>query len=194
MANRTNHPTKQFCKHGHDTFVCGRDYKRACNDCNVIWKEKHPNYQKDYYVENHDQIRENHKEYNNINKDKVVAAEKAWRDDNRDYFVKREHEYYEKNKESILTRNKEWSKNNRDIVNALKIKNQTNRNLRVVAWTDWDVIKEIYKNCPKGYEVDHIIPLQGKLVSGLHVSWNLQYLTPPENRIKGSKIDLSTPS
>jgi len=46
-------------------------------------------------------------------------------------------------------------------------------------------IKQIYENCPVGYEVDHIIPLSK---GGLHHEENLQYLTIKENRSKGNKI------
>ena len=55
-------------------------------------------------------------------------------------------------------------------------------------FADLNKIKEIYKNCPKGYEVDHIIPLQGKNVSGLHIETNLQYLPMLENRVKSNKL------
>ena len=56
-------------------------------------------------------------------------------------------------------------------------------------WANWQEIRRIYDNCPPGYAVDHIVPLRGKNVSGLHVENNLQYLTREENSRKGNKFN-----
>lgn len=53
-------------------------------------------------------------------------------------------------------------------------------------------LKDFYQQCPENKEVDHVVPLQGETVSGLHVPWNLQYLTPARNRAKGNTFDERT--
>lgn len=56
------------------------------------------------------------------------------------------------------------------------------------SWANLEEIKLIYRNCPINYHVDHIIPLQGELVCGLHVENNLQYLLAEDNLKKSNKF------
>jgi len=62
-------------------------------------------------------------------------------------------------------------------------------------WANRKEIKEIYKKCISitretgiRHEVDHIVPLKGENVSGLHVHWNLQIIKANENRSKSNKF------
>lgn len=57
----------------------------------------------------------------------------------------------------------------------------------------------IYKNCQDlnsdgiRWEVDHVIPLLGRDVSGLHVPWNLRIVPKEENRMKTNKLLKDSP-
>ncbi len=59
---------------------------------------------------------------------------------------------------------------------------------RTPKWADLKAIEKFYLECPDGMVVDHIIPLQGKNISGFHILENLQYLTPEENCKKNNKF------
>ena len=64
-----------------------------------------------------------------------------------------------------------------------------------VVWADKQKIEAFYREAQEKtkssgiqWEVDHIIPLRGKLVSGLHVESNLRLITRSENARKGNRI------
>jgi hypothetical protein len=80
--------------------------------------------------------------------------------------------------------NKQHYLSHKDEYIARAIQYKTKRSLATPPWADLLKIKQIYDTCPKGYHVDHIIPLQGELVSGLHVEYNLRHLLALENMQK----------
>ena len=62
---------------------------------------------------------------------------------------------------------------------------------RTPSWADMSKIKEMYKQARRtGMTVDHIIPLRGQLVSGLHAENNLQLLPGNVNGSKGNSFKI----
>ena len=59
------------------------------------------------------------------------------------------------------------------------------------AWADKAAIRKIYAEKPEGCDVDHVIPIRGEMVSGLHVPSNLAYLTKEENMKKSNHYSLT---
>lgn len=74
----------------------------------------------------------------------------------------------------------------RKMLNAVAAKRRANMRNASVDLTEDEKnrIMSMYLNCPKGYEVDHIIPISK---GGKHHADNLQYLTITENRKKHNK-------
>src|ERR1700749_3438482 len=107
-----------------------------------------------------------------------------WRAKNPDYDIIR----YSENKESERTRNELWVKQNWGRVIAQKRHRAIAKMQRTPSWSDVEKIRRIYEEATrikteerKDVHVDHIIPLQGKYVSGLHVQENLQILPAKDN-------------
>ena len=88
-------------------------------------------------------------------------------------------------------RSKEWRRNNPKHHNALTAAHKKIVKVRTPPWADMGKIVKFYKGCPNGYHVDHVIPLRGSIVSGLHIVENLQYLPARENISKSNRYEIA---
>ncbi len=135
--------------------------------------------------------------------DKVSASLKAWRASHREHVLNDKKLYRERHPERVAAQLKRWRGANADkCIEDARLKYLNNPGQakaraskrraallqRTPVWVDLDAIEVFYEACPRGSEVDHIFPLQGETVSGLHVLDNLQYLSMSENRAKGNRI------
>jgi hypothetical protein len=129
-----------------------------------------------WQIANPERMRELRKRWRDNNKEKALASQRKSREDNRESYNAYFREYHAKNKEYRVK-----------YINAHRrgrISNAT------PIWADKPAIRKFYVNCPEGHHVDHIIPLHGATVSGLHVLENLQYLPATENLKKGNSFAL----
>lgn len=105
-------------------------------------------------------------------------------------------EYVKANKNKIKNIMSTYQKNNKGKVNARTAARHAAKMQRTPKWLDADekwVIQEIYelaslrtKLTGISWHVDHIVPLQGETVSGLHTPNNLRVVTASENHSKNN--------
>lgn len=96
---------------------------------------------------------------------------------------------YEADKKTQSVRHRRWRQANKHKTRLKSANERAVRLQRLPKWANRDEIKQFYLLCPEGMHVDHIIPLRGKTVSGLHVVSNLQYLPADENLRKGNSFE-----
>lgn len=82
-----------------------------------------------------------------------------------------------------------WCKANPGKANAISAKRRAVKLQRTPIWASLQAIRSFYEEAAAlGLTVDHFYPLQGALVSGLHVYSNLQMLTGPANSGKKNSM------
>lgn len=182
--------TGKPCKYGHiakrrvsnwNCVVCETEKARKAyaKDPSVNlrsqkkWREKTPEHQKHRY-----------KMYRQQNSNRVKQYMQNWRKEN----AEAQKEY-----------KKQWVNQNRGKKYASSAKRHAAKMQRTPPWLsheDFWFMQEVYdlavlRSTMTGikWHVDHIVPLQGKTVSGLHVPWNLQVIPAAENIGKGNKFN-----
>lgn len=128
------------------------------------------------------------KQYREANKVKKTLATSNWYSNNKEYRAEYRKQYHIKNKDKEVAQHKIWYAENKSIRITNNVVRQRLIGGQALAKGHLQEIRKIYENCPKEYHVDHIIPLRGKTVSGLHVPWNMQYLPAALNLAKGNKL------
>jgi hypothetical protein len=141
---------------------------------------------------------------------------KIWRNNNKERKRAMGHAYYKKNQEKIKNRAllqirknpegnrrkvSEWKKKNPGKVAAQIAKREAaeiNRTPKWLCQNDFELMETYYDlahyltECTDiKWNVDHIIPLQGKNISGLHVPENLRVIPAQENYIKNNRYDIT---
>jgi len=156
-----------------------------------VWREdnreRYLNYNRQHYIENREQILEQCKEYATRTKDEQNARKARWRKLNPDKTLAAEAAYRARNRDACNARIKAWKADHKYLLafytqtRAARLQDATPQ------WANEMAIKEIYKRAKEMRDageqihVDHIVPLNGKIVCGLHWEANLQILPEKEN-------------
>ena len=197
---------KAYAKKDKDRIAKYQNKYRDANSCEI--KE----YKAQYYAEHKDELlqktqqwyrlnkgrsREYNQKYHMENRKEILGKQKRYRKENKD----RLEQYRTDNREMLREASRVSKQTHKGAVNAYNAKARAAKLQRTVAWADLEAIKQVYRDCQEiniaaklagcteKLVVDHIIPLQGTNVSGLHISSNLQIITDTENSKKNNHFD-----
>lgn len=182
-AGLTRYFTGAPCPRGHIAerlvsvracIACLRERKRE-------WSEQNP-----------EKVNAQKRAYCNANLEKVKALKSANQKLHRAKANERSRRWYHENREKAKEATALWQRNNPSRVAAKAMKYHSDKMHRTPAWADLNAIDAVYakasalRDAGQDVQVDHDIPLRGKMVSGLHVHNNLKILTAAENRSKSN--------
>lgn len=170
-AGLTTYFTGRPCKHGH---ISPRSVANGtCIECAAVIDAKCREGRKG-------RIRETNRAYYAANAEKIRELNRVWREANPERMTAIRRAHYHANRPSY---------------HAASSKRRAAKLTGTPPWVDLEAIAAVYAEAKRltretgiPHDVDHIVPLQGKNVCGLHVPWNLRPLPSAQNRAKQNKL------
>jgi hypothetical protein len=153
-----------------------------CKGCNKKSNQR-------YYLSNREKLLKEANDYYKENLGKVKLRSKKYYDQNKDKLLEKTREYHKQNSKELYLKRRDYF--------FSKVAERRGQKLNATPpWLTPDHQKEIEQFywlardlksvTGEQYDVDHIVPLKGKNVCGLHVPWNLQVLPSDVNRRKSN--------
>jgi hypothetical protein len=190
----------KVCKRAHDASdVMKHSEKRKASG--KRWREENRVHKsrvsKEYRLNNKESIKQKNKDYYLANSDKIKHRSVVWRAENKERFTNTVNNWRKLNKVRLRKIRKRWADSNPEF-SALKASVYRAKKLKATPlWLEdshYSEMLDLYTAAKmfqlytgNEYHVDHIVPLLGDIVCGLHVPWNLQLLSSFENQSKGNR-------
>lgn len=156
---------------------CKSDYARA-------WNLAHPERVRKSILKHRPRALVRMSEWNRANREYLTEYMRKWREENREHVR-------ETGREAGRRRRARYP----DEVGAYQAEQRARKRAHTPSWANMAAIRAVYAKCRRlskttgiPHHVDHIIPLKGENVSGLHVETNLQILTASENCRKRNTV------
>ena len=149
---------------------------------------------RDWLIANPEKVNSQKREWRSVN---LVKTRKLNLDNqklHRDSANIRNRRYAAKNREKLALKNAEWARNNPDKI-AEKVARRRSAKINAMpVWANRTLIKAVYReashmrNMGRDVHVDHVVPLQGRNVCGLHIHENLEIINAHTNRSKYNQL------